>query len=59
MAGVQAHDFLESVAGRAAGTNAVYNLLREHLQPYSDDRPLSADMEKARLLLRDFSPPDM
>jgi histidine ammonia-lyase len=59
MAGVQAHDFLENVAGRAAGTNAVYNLLREHLQPYSDDRPLSADMEKARLLLRDSSPPDM
>ena len=57
MAGVQAHDFLESVAERAAGTNALYDALRKHLQTYADDRPLSLDIEIARMLLREHAPP--
>ena len=56
MVGAQAHDFLDSVAERAAGTDALYSLLRQHIQHYSDDRPISADMERVRAVLRDEPP---
>lgn len=51
MAAAQAHDFLGGGAQRAAGTNALHSLLRMHVAPYEDDRPLSADMETVRALL--------
>ncbi|MBF2717302.1 HAL/PAL/TAL family ammonia-lyase [Agrobacterium vitis] len=57
MAGAQAHDFLGAAGQRAAGTNVLYSMVREHLPPYSDDRPLSGDIEKVRALLREQAPP--
>lgn len=51
MAATQAHDFLDTVARRAPGTDSLYRLLRSHISHYSDDRPFSSDMEKTRLLL--------
>lgn len=57
MAGAQAHDFLHKVGQRAVGTDALYRLVRKHLTPYSDDRPLSKDIETLRQLLREQSPP--
>lgn len=56
MAAVQAHDFLSDSGERAEGTNALYTMLRQHLPPYSDDRPLATDMEMVRTLLRDNAP---
>lgn len=50
MAAAQAHDFLAGKAGRAPGTDAVYRAVRRCVAHYSDDRPLSWDME----MLRDF-----
>ena len=58
MAAAQAHDFLQEAGQRAAGTDVLYRLVRAHLTPYSDDRPLSTDMEKLRQLLRDQAPPE-
>jgi histidine ammonia-lyase len=58
MAGAQAHDFLGSGARQAAGTNALYGLLRNNLASYSDDRPISADIETVRRLLSERTPPD-
>jgi histidine ammonia-lyase len=58
MAATQAHDFLESIAERAPGTDALYSLLRTHVAPYSDDRPLSTDMETIRSLMSQNTPPD-
>ena len=57
MAATQAHDFLHEAGQRAAGTDTLYGLVREHLTPYSDDRPLSKDMETLRQLLREQAPP--
>lgn len=58
MAATQAHDLVASVAARAAGTDALHRLLRAHLRPYADDRPLSADIEVARsLMIRNTPPP--
>jgi histidine ammonia-lyase len=58
MAGAQAHDFLQEAGQRAVGTDALYRMVRTHLTPYSDDRPLSTDMEQFRTLLRDQAPPE-
>lgn len=57
MAATQAHDFLDSVARRAPGTDRLYRLLRAQLSHYSDDRPISADIEKTRALLSQIAPP--
>ncbi|OLP42427.1 HAL/PAL/TAL family ammonia-lyase [Rhizobium oryziradicis] len=56
MAAVQAHDFLSDLGDRAAGTNALHRMLREHVLPYSDDRPLAMDIEGVRALLREKEP---
>lgn len=56
MAAVQAHDFLSDLGDRAEGTNALYMMLREHVLPYSDDRPLATDIERVRALLREKEP---
>jgi len=58
MAATQAHDFIESVAARASGTDALYGLLRTHVAPYSDDRPPSADIEAIRSLMSQHTPPN-
>jgi len=50
MAAAQAHDFLAGKAARAPGTDAIYRAIRQRVAHYSDDRPLSWDME----ILRDF-----
>ncbi|TIO75155.1 MAG: histidine ammonia-lyase [Mesorhizobium sp.] len=50
MAAAQAHDFLAGKAARAPGTDAIYRAVRQRIAHYSDDRPLSWDME----MLRDF-----
>ncbi|RWA68097.1 histidine ammonia-lyase [Mesorhizobium sp.] len=50
MAAAQAHDFLAGKAARAPGTDAIYRAVRHRIAHYSDDRPLSWDME----MLRDF-----
>lgn len=57
MAATQAHDFLETNARRAPGTDVLYRLLRAQIGHYSDDRPLASDMEKVRLLLAKTPPP--
>lgn len=57
MAAAQAHDFLETVAPRARGTEEVQKIVRAHVPHYADDRPLSGDMEALRALLRDRPPP--
>lgn len=57
MAATQAHDFLETEAPRAPGTDMLYRLLRAEVRHYSDDRPISSDMEKVRLLLSQSAPP--
>ncbi|MGP4688542.1 HAL/PAL/TAL family ammonia-lyase [Agrobacterium pusense] len=58
MAATQAHDFIQSVAARAPGTDALYGLLRTHVAPYSDDRPPSADIEAIRSLMSQNTPPN-
>lgn len=50
MAAAQAHDFLSEKAARAPGTDVIYRAVRQRVAHYSDDRPLSWDME----MLRDF-----
>lgn len=57
MAAAQAHDFLSSVAPRAAGTEAIYRLVRSRVAHYADDRPLGGDIEATRSLIRDVPPP--
>ena len=57
MAAAQAHDFLTPTAGRAAGTEAIYKLVRGRVAHYADDRPLGGDIEALRSLLRREPPP--
>ncbi|MCL6654903.1 histidine ammonia-lyase [Agrobacterium rubi] len=57
MAATQAHDFLQSVARRAPGTDVLHSLLRSRLSHYVDDRPISSDMEKTKLLISQTVPP--
>jgi histidine ammonia-lyase len=59
MAAAQAHDFVAATAARAVGTGAVYNLLRSRVAHYADDRPLGADIEAARTLIRDTPAPSL
>ncbi|MBB4568702.1 HAL/PAL/TAL family ammonia-lyase [Rhizobium leucaenae] len=58
MAAAQAHDFLSGAGTRAEGTEAIYNMVRDRLPHYGDDRPLSGDMEALRNLIRETLPPD-
>ncbi|MBY5812995.1 histidine ammonia-lyase [Rhizobium leguminosarum] len=57
MAAAQAHDFLATVAPRAAGTDLVYQAVREHVSHYGDERPLNGDIEAVRSLIRETAPP--
>ncbi|MBY5759975.1 histidine ammonia-lyase [Rhizobium leguminosarum] len=57
MAAAQAHDFLAAMAPRAAGTNLVYQAVREHVSHYGDERPLNGDIETVRSLIRETAPP--
>ncbi|MDE1991274.1 MAG: histidine ammonia-lyase [Rhizobiaceae bacterium] len=57
MAAAQAHDFLETTASRALGTDVIHQLVRSHIAHYDDDRPLNRDMEAMRSLLRNSDPP--
>ncbi|NKK77626.1 histidine ammonia-lyase [Rhizobium leguminosarum] len=57
MAAAQAHDFLATVAPRAAGTDLVYQAVREHVSHYGDERPLNGDIEAVRSLIRETPPP--
>ncbi|NKM97145.1 HAL/PAL/TAL family ammonia-lyase [Rhizobium leguminosarum] len=57
MAAAQAHDFLAATAPRAAGTDLVYQVVREHVSHYGDERPLNGDIETVRTLIRDTAPP--
>ena len=52
----QALDFLKPLAP-GAGVGRAYDTLRQHVPPLEDDRVLSGDIERVRLLLRsgDFS----
>jgi len=42
---------------KARETDALYSLLRSQVSHYSDDRPISSDMEKTRALLSKTLPP--
>ncbi|MET0748502.1 MAG: histidine ammonia-lyase [Rhizobium sp.] len=57
MAAAQAHDFFAVEARRAAGTDAIYSLVRSRIAHYADDRPLGADIEVLRSLIRGVAPP--
>ncbi|QND48772.1 histidine ammonia-lyase [Rhizobium lusitanum] len=57
MAAAQAHDFLETTANRAPGTDAIHKLLRSHVAHYHDDRPLNRDIEAVRQLISERDPP--
>ncbi|MGX5723341.1 HAL/PAL/TAL family ammonia-lyase [Shinella zoogloeoides] len=56
MAAAQAHDFLTGMGERAAGTQAVYSMVRENVTHYEDDRPLGADIEALRTLIAGEDP---
>ncbi|MBY2909848.1 histidine ammonia-lyase [Rhizobium leguminosarum] len=57
MAAAQAHDFLAATAPRAAGTDLVYQAVRERVSHYGDERPLNGDIEAVRSLIRETAPP--
>lgn len=57
MAAAQAHDFLAATAPRAAGTDLVYQAVRERVSHYGDERPLNGDIEAVRTLIRETAPP--
>ncbi|QKK33763.1 histidine ammonia-lyase (plasmid) [Rhizobium indicum] len=57
MAAAQAHDFLAATAARAAGTDLVYQAVRQHVSHYGDERPLNGDIETVRSLIRETAPP--
>ncbi|MBY5374656.1 histidine ammonia-lyase [Rhizobium johnstonii] len=57
MAAAQAHDFLATTAPRAAGTDLVYQAVREHVSHYGDERPLNGDIEAVCSLIRETAPP--
>lgn len=52
LASAQAYDCQPSSARRAAGTQALYERLRDVVPAYSDDRPMNEDFEKVRALMR-------
>ncbi|MEH2701443.1 MULTISPECIES: HAL/PAL/TAL family ammonia-lyase [Rhizobium] len=57
MAAAQAQDFLAATAARAAGTDLVYQAVREHVSHYGDERPLNGDIEAVCSLIRETAPP--
>ncbi|MBX5184372.1 histidine ammonia-lyase [Rhizobium sp. NZLR5] len=57
MAAAQAHDFLTATALRAAGTDLVYQVVRQRISHYGDERPLNGDIEAVRNLIRETVPP--
>jgi histidine ammonia-lyase len=57
MAAAQAHDFLTATAPRAAGTDLVYQVVRQRISHYGDERPLNGDIEAVRNLIRETLPP--
>jgi len=58
LAAAQAYELQRDSRSRAAQTDAVYRRLRALVPPYSDDRPLGADIQRARELLeRPFDAP--
>jgi histidine ammonia-lyase len=57
MAAAQAHDFLAATAPRAAGTDLVYQIVRQRISHYGDERPLNGDIEAVRSLIRETAPP--
>ncbi|PDT29601.1 histidine ammonia-lyase [Rhizobium sp. L9] len=59
MAAAQAHDFLAATAPRAAGTDLIYQAVRERISHYGDERPLNGDIETVRSLIRESAPPPM
>jgi histidine ammonia-lyase len=58
LAAAQAYDLQGEASARAAQTDAIYRRVRALIPPYRDDRPLGADIETARELLR-APPPQM
>jgi histidine ammonia-lyase len=52
LAAAQAYDLQRTSAARAAQTDAVFRRIRALIPTYRDDRPLGADIQKARELLR-------
>jgi histidine ammonia-lyase len=51
LAAAQAYDLQREPPGRAPHTDALYRWLRARIARYDDDRPLGADIERARDLL--------
>jgi histidine ammonia-lyase len=52
LAAAQAYELQPTPAARAAQTDAVYRRIRALIPSYKDDRPLGADIQMARELLR-------
>jgi histidine ammonia-lyase len=57
LAAAQAYDLQREPLARAPYTDAVYRWLRARIARYDDDRPLGADIERARELLNEPLPP--
>jgi histidine ammonia-lyase len=51
LAATQAYELQRASLSRAAHTDAVYALVRAAIPPYRDDRPLGADITRARELI--------
>ena len=52
LAAVQAYDLQSGTLARAPRTDQVYRAVRKQIPHYRDDRPLAADIERARDLIR-------
>jgi len=51
LAAAQAYELQREPLARAPHTDAVLRMVRAHIPPYRDDRPLGADIERAKELL--------
>jgi histidine ammonia-lyase len=56
LAAAQAYELQPTSAARAPQTDAVFRRIRALIPSYRDDRPLGADLQKARELLREAPP---
>jgi histidine ammonia-lyase len=56
LAAAQAYELQRTSAARAPQTDAVFRKIRALIPTYRDDRPLGADIQKARELLRGAAP---
>jgi histidine ammonia-lyase len=56
LAAAQAYELQRTSAARAPQTDAVFRRIRALIPPYRDDRPLGADIQRARELLREAPP---